>query len=92
MNPGTIIAIVIVSLIIDLILAKFMARAADLKGYGDESAPFWLTFLLGFIGCLYVIALPDLELRKKTDELKEINKKILEHYEDKPVEESLPEI
>lgn len=82
----------IASIIINLILAKFMARAAALKGYGDESAPFWLVFLFGFVGCFYVIALPDLELRRQNEELISFNKQIHAHADEKPMEDKLPEI
>lgn len=54
-------------------IAKQFAGAAEQKGY-YQSKYFWICFLLGFIGYLLVIALPDRGTSTKTisDELPDL--------------------
>ena len=71
------ILIIILCLIVELILAIFIAKEfeniAEMKGhYGRKY--FWWSFLLGLVGWLMVIALPDKTIATKQsfDELPEI--------------------
>ena len=49
---------IIISLIINVVIAKKFVEIADMKGhYGSDY--FWYIFLFGMIGMLMVIALPD---------------------------------
>lgn len=63
---GIIISIVglLIALFIDYLIAKEFCKVAEMKGFGNSkdllhSKYFWLTFLLGAVGYLLVIALPD---------------------------------
>lgn len=60
-----IIFAVVVALIIDYIIAKEFADIAAGKGY-HESKYFWYCFLLGIVGYLLVIALPDIRHKSQT--------------------------
>ena len=53
----------------NLIMAKTMEKIARQKGYGEEFNAFMMCFWLGMIGCLYVIALPDLKQREQLDRI-----------------------
>ena len=53
----------------NLIMAKTMEKIARQKGYGEEFNAFMMCFWLGMIGCLYVIALPDLKQQKQLDKI-----------------------
>lgn len=67
------IVIIIIAIYIDYLIAKEFKKAAELKGY-KEKRYFWITFFLGAVGMLLVIALPDLknrELLEKQNESKE---------------------
>lgn len=50
--------------IINLILAHFFKQVAYAKGFDDKCHAWALVFWLGLFGCLYVCALPDLNVRK----------------------------
>lgn len=80
-----IIIVLIAAIIIDFILAKFMVSAAEMKGHGPEAHVFAMVFWLGLLGCLYVIALPDLNLRKQNEE-------VLARLGNPATAEELPEI
>ena len=62
------VAIGIVYLVINIILASVMQSLAEAKGY-TERTTFWLTFVFGIIGVLYVIALPDLKEREQREDI-----------------------
>lgn len=71
------ILIIILCLIVELILAIFIAKEfeniAEMKGhYGRKY--FWWSFWLGLVGWLMVIALPNktVTMKQSTDELPEI--------------------
>ena len=59
----------VVYLIWNLITAKTMQKIARKKGYGEEFNCFSMCFWLGIVGCLYVIALPDLKQREQLDRI-----------------------
>lgn len=63
------IVFLIVVIVINVVLANFMVRATELKGYGPDAHVFGLVFWTGWFGCLYAIALPDLNLRKQNEEI-----------------------
>lgn len=48
----------IVVLTINFFVAKEFERIAELKGHSEKQF-FWCTFLLGIVGMLMVVALPD---------------------------------
>lgn len=58
-------------------IAKQFYQAAIDKGYDDQKY-LWITFLLGFIGCALVIALPDrngtqkVNLQQQKDDLPDL--------------------
>ena len=54
--------------VINIALAMSMQKIAEEKGH-QQSAAFWLTLLLGIVGCIYTAALPDLVLRKQSEDL-----------------------
>ena len=54
--------------LIDLFLASLMNRVAKDKGY-ENSSVFILVLLLGVIGILYVISLPDLTARQQREDI-----------------------
>lgn len=54
---------IIIGLIIWFFVAKQFKAIAEMKGH-DGSPYFWWTFLLGIVGILMVIALPDITNRK----------------------------
>ncbi len=56
----------------DLMMAKTMEKIARQKGYGEDFNAFMICFWLGMIGCLYVIALPDLKQREQLDRIIEL--------------------
>ena len=61
--PYVLIGILI--LIIWIFAASKMCDAAELKGYNSKTEHiFAICFCFGIIGCLYVVALPDLRLQK----------------------------
>jgi hypothetical protein len=53
---------IIIFIVVDIIGACLMAKAAGDKGYSSESAGI-ICFFLGIFGYLYVVALPDLNAR-----------------------------
>ena len=55
---GVIILGAIVLLVIDYFVANSFQSVANEKGF-ESKLYFWLTFLLGIVGMLLVIALPD---------------------------------
>ena len=59
----------VIDVIWNLIMAKAMEKIARQKGYGEEFNCFMICFWLGMIGCLYVIALPDLKQREQLDRI-----------------------
>jgi len=63
------LVLVVLYLIWNLIMAKTMEKIARQKGYGEEFNAFMMCFWLGMIGCLYVIALPDLKQREQLDRM-----------------------
>lgn len=69
----TIIAI-ICGLLIDYFISKEFKKVAELKGY-TEKRYFWITFLLGLVGMLLIIALPDLKNHKLLESLNETSDK-----------------
>lgn len=69
-----IVVILIVLLVINLIGAGKMSDVAYAKGYDDSIHAFAMCFWLGIIGYLYVIALPDIEARRKQDAIIELLK------------------
>jgi len=52
------IAIFIISIVISYFIAKEFYKAALMKGWNSKKY-FWIPFLLGLVGYLLVIALPD---------------------------------
>ena len=56
----------------DLMMAKTMEKIARQKGSGEDFNAFMICFWLGMIGCLYVIALPDLKQREQLDRIIEL--------------------
>ncbi len=60
--------IVVCYFVINVAIAMSMQKIAEKKGY-QQSAAFWLTLLLGIVGCIYTAALPDLVLRKQSEDL-----------------------
>lgn len=69
-----IVVVLIVLLVINLIGAGKMSDVAYAKGYDDSIHAFAMCFWLGIIGYLYVIALPDIEARRKQDAIIELLK------------------
>lgn len=67
-----IVVVLIVLLVINFIGASYMKDAAYAKGYDDSAHAFATCFWLGIIGYLYVIALPDIEARRKQDAIIEL--------------------
>lgn len=71
---------IIIWFIIWGIVASFMNQVVYEKGYDSEAHAFAMCFWLGILGCLYVIALPDKNLKKQNEKiislLKEKNNKI----------------
>lgn len=66
------LVLVVIDVIWNLIMAKAMEKIARQKGYGEEFNCFMVCFWLGMIGCLYVIALPDLKQREQLDRIIEL--------------------
>lgn len=64
---GVVIFIFLVIIVINVLIAFYMDEVAKLKGY--ENAVFWRCFWLGLPGWLYVVALPDLNLRKSQEQI-----------------------
>ena len=58
----------LVYLIVFIYMASLMRSIAESKGYDDPRA-FWLTLILGAVGILYVIALPDLRARQQREDI-----------------------
>lgn len=61
--------ILVVYIIVDLIFADYMKNVAYAKGYDDNAHAFAICFWFGPVGCLYVVALPDLVARKNQEEI-----------------------
>lgn len=70
---GFVLLLIICGLMIWLAwyLAELFYRAAKMKGH-PERKYFWLSFLLGWVGWLLVIALPDRGNAVISDELPEL--------------------
>lgn len=66
---GYIIVIGIVYLCINIVIASMMQNIAELKGYEENRSAFVLTLLLGIVGVLYVVALPDKKLNNNIEKL-----------------------
>ena len=49
---------VLIGILIDLYISCWFAKVAIMKGH-KETAVFWMPFLLGLVGYLFIIALPD---------------------------------
>ncbi len=56
-------------MLISYVVAHKFERIAKIKGYGRETNAFLMCFFFGIIGCMYVIALPDLKLRKQQEKM-----------------------
>lgn len=69
-NPfsGIFWTIVLIYLIVDGIGAYFMGKAAEDKGYEGWGC-FWVCFLLGIMGYMYVIALPNKKLMEQNERI-----------------------
>lgn len=67
------VIVLIISIIIDYLLAKEFYSVAKSKGYKDKKY-FWYSYMFLFAGYLLIIALPDKnsETDKNIDELPEI--------------------
>ena len=67
------VIVLIISIIIDYLLAKEFYSVAKSKGYKDKKY-FWYSYMFLFAGYLLIIALPDKnsETGKNIDELPEI--------------------
>lgn len=84
-----IVVVLIVLLVINLIGAGKMSDVAYAKGYDDSIHAFAMCFWLGIIGYLYVIALPDIEARRKQDAIIELlSKNAVEEKSNVPVFEN----
>ena len=59
----------ILTLVINVIIAYMMKSVAVKKGYYDGAYAFPMCFFLGIVGCLYVVALPDIALRAEIQRL-----------------------
>lgn len=57
---------IIVFLVVDLLIAAEFQNVAEIKGFNGSLKYFWITFFLGIIGMLLVVALPD---RAKKEEV-----------------------
>ncbi|MCD2491982.1 hypothetical protein LQE92_05000 [Lacrimispora sp. NSJ-141] len=66
-----IISTLIVALIIDIVMANLMQKVAFAKGYDTSIHSFAICLLIGFMGYIYVIALPDLIARKNQEDILE---------------------
>ena len=62
------VVVFLIYFLINLVIAMFMNSLAVQKGQ-ENSHAFIITLLFGFIGCLYVIALPDIIQRKQTEDI-----------------------
>lgn len=56
------------------LFAHFMRKTAAMKGHGDNSHAWAMCFWLGFIGGIYVIALPDLIQQNQNQQIIELLK------------------
>ena len=63
----SLIIVVVLYFVINFILGTFYKQVAYAKGYDDKAHAFILVFIFGIFGCLYVVALPDLVLRKQNE-------------------------
>ncbi len=55
--------LLILALFVKYKISELFYKVAKMKGHGDKYVIIWLCFFLSIVGCLYVIALPDLYLR-----------------------------
>ena len=67
----TISVIAGILILINIIIACMMKSVAVKKGYYDGAYAFPMCFFLGIVGCLYVVALPDIALRAEIRKLNE---------------------
>ncbi len=84
------VVVIALVLVIDYLIARAFQDIAIMKGHNDGKY-FWISFLLGFVGYLMVIALPDLKARPPKPErapLPEEDKKIPERKEESVKETS----
>ena len=63
-----------VVILIQIIFATLMRKAAARKGYGDDTHTWAMCFWLGIIGGIYVIALPDLIQQNQNQQIIELLK------------------
>ena len=63
--------IIVAAVLIQYFVAKKFEAIAFLKGYDESIHSFAMCFWLGFIGYLYVIALPDLNANSSNNDASE---------------------
>ena len=63
---------VVIALVIDYVVAKKFADIAEMKGHEGDTY-FWFTFLLGVVGMLMVVALPNGNTTSNRPEVKKSN-------------------
>ncbi|MFR2064033.1 hypothetical protein [Hominenteromicrobium sp.] len=73
--------LIIIYLTINFIIAKMMENAASLKGYGTNSHAFIMCFLFGLLGCLYVVALPDLVQQNQNKQIIDLLKEDIKAHD-----------
>ena len=62
-----------------------MNKVAVAKGYGEEAHAIALCLFFGVMGCLYIIALPDKDLKAQNDIIILLLKSITEKSDNKAV-------
>ncbi|MDE5589587.1 MAG: hypothetical protein K2J60_10695 [Acetatifactor sp.] len=62
------VVLFLVNFLINYVIATFMNNVAIQKGQ-ENSHAFIITLLFGFVGCLYVVALPDIIQRKQAEDI-----------------------
>lgn len=60
---------VVLYFVINCILAKFFKQVAYAKGFDDKCHAWAMVFWLGIFGCIYVCALPDLNVRAQNESI-----------------------
>lgn len=58
---------VVLYFVINCILARFFKQVAYAKGFDDKCHAWAMVFWLGIFGCIYVCALPDLNVRTQNE-------------------------
>ena len=74
MRYFVIIFAIVLGILVQVIFASFMRKAAVRKGYGDDAHTWAMCFWLGIIGGIYVIALPDLICQNQNQQIIELLK------------------